>query len=127
MESEDLRKDVEQLKIAQATQVATTAGAQATGTGRCHGNTGSDPGRPHVDHGRRQCELNHRHLLGPHDRQVEGLAAVQWSAWTTGESKDNRGPCGLAVVKRVVPEGHEEKPSVQENRHNHERHRSVCE
>ena len=30
MESEDLRKDVEQLKIAQATQVATTAGAQAT-------------------------------------------------------------------------------------------------
>jgi hypothetical protein len=30
MENEDLRKDVEQLKIAQATQVATTAGAQAT-------------------------------------------------------------------------------------------------
>lgn len=30
MESEDLRKDVEQLKIAQATQGATTAGAQAT-------------------------------------------------------------------------------------------------
>ena len=30
MESEDLRKDVEQLKIAQATQMATTAGAQAT-------------------------------------------------------------------------------------------------
>jgi hypothetical protein len=30
MESEDLRTDVEQLKIAQATQVATTAGAQAT-------------------------------------------------------------------------------------------------
>jgi hypothetical protein len=30
MESEDLRKDVEQLKIAQATQAATTAGAQAT-------------------------------------------------------------------------------------------------
>jgi len=30
MESEDLRKDVEQLKIAQATEVATTAGATAT-------------------------------------------------------------------------------------------------
>ena len=28
MESEDLRKDVEQLKIAQATEVATTAGAR---------------------------------------------------------------------------------------------------
>jgi hypothetical protein len=45
----------------------------------------------------------------------------------TWEGIDNRGRRSLAVVKRVAPEGHEEKPSVQENRHDHERHRSVRE
>jgi hypothetical protein len=43
------------------------------------------------------------------------------------ECIENCGPYGLTVVERVAPEGHEEKPSVQENRHDHERHRSVGE
>src|SRR5918911_5617024 len=53
-----------------------------------------DPGRPDGDGRRRQRELNHRHLLRPHDRQIEGLAVVPWSAWTTWEGREKRGRCG---------------------------------